>query len=260
MSSIEAMIKWMTDRQGKVTYSMTNRTGPKSFDCSSAVSYAMQAGGFYNFSYPGNTETLFALNGSILKKISRAECRRGDIFVAGTPGGSLGSAGHTGIFLDNTRFIHCNYTANGISINSNDAYMGSRLQHHFYRIVATGSQPNDSGMNQPQQNLLAIDGSWGNATTRRLQEILDTAGKDGVISGQIKNRANRNILSAQFGSGGSNVIRALQKLLNTTQDGNFGPATCKLLQQRMGTLQDGEISPVSDCVKEMQRRLNENKI
>lgn len=259
MASIEAMIKWMSDRLGKVTYSMTYRTGPKSYDCSSAVSYAMQAGGFYSFSYPGNTETLFGLNGSILKKISRAECRRGDIFVAGTPGHSLGSGGHTGIFLDNKRIIHCNYSRNGISIDSNDAYMGSRLQHHFYRIVASGSQP--SGVtNQPQQNLLAIDGSWGPATTRRLQEVFDTVGKDGVISGQIKNRANRNIQSAQFGQGGSNVVRALQKLLNTTQDGNFGPATCKLLQQRMGTLQDGEISAVSDCVKAMQRKLNSNSI
>ena len=90
--------------------------------------------------------------------------------------------------------------------------------------------------------------------------MLDTAGKDGVISGQIKNRANRNIPSAQFGNGGSNVIRALQKLLNKAQDGNFGPDTCKALQQRMGTLQDGEISPVSDCVKAIQRRLNESMI
>lgn len=259
MASIEAMIKWMNDRLGKVTYSMTYRTGPKSYDCSSAVSYAMQAGGFYSFSYPGNTETLFALNGSILKKISRTECRRGDIFVAGTPGYSLGSGGHTGIFLDNKRFIHCNYSRNGISIDSNDAYMGTRLQHHFYRIVATGSEPN-GGTNQPQQNMLAIDGSWGPATSRRLQEVFDTAGKDGIISGQIRNRANRNIPSAQFGSGGSNVIRALQKKLSVESDGNFGPATCKALQRRMGTLQDGEISPVSDCVKAMQRRLNENMI
>lgn len=259
MASIEAMIKWMNDRLGKVTYSMTYRTGPKSYDCSSAVSYAMQAGGFYSFTYPGNTETLFGLNGSILKKISRSECRRGDIFVSGTPGNSLGSGGHTGIFLDNKRFIHCNYSRNGISIDSNDAYMGSRLQHHFYRIVAAASQPN-GGTNQPQQNMLAIDGSWGPATTRRLQEVLDTAGKDGVISGQIKNRANRNIPSVQFGRGGSNVIRALQNKLGAESDGNFGPGTCKKLQQRMGTIQDGEISAVSDCVKAMQRRLNENVI
>jgi hypothetical protein len=44
--SIEQMIKWMTDREGKVTYSMTSRLGPKSYDCSSAVFLAMIAGGF----------------------------------------------------------------------------------------------------------------------------------------------------------------------------------------------------------------------
>ncbi|MGM0175670.1 peptidoglycan amidohydrolase family protein [Enterococcus sp. DIV0800] len=259
MGNLEVMIQWMMERLGKVTYSMTYRTGPKSYDCSSAVSYAMQAAGFYKFSYPGSTETLFSLNGTILKKITRAECRRGDIFVAGTPGHSLGSGGHTGIFLDNRRFIHCNYSRNGISIDSNDAYMGSRLQHHFYRIVATGTQPSNAPQ-QPQKIVLAIDGSWGNATTRRLQEVLNTAGKDGIISGQVKNRANRNIPSVQFGSGGSNVIRALQKTLGVEQDGNFGPGTCKALQKRMGTIQDGEISSVSDCVKAMQHLLNKDKI
>ncbi len=45
--NIEQMIKWMTNREGKVTYSMTNRLGPKSYDCSSAVFFSMIAGGFY---------------------------------------------------------------------------------------------------------------------------------------------------------------------------------------------------------------------
>lgn len=35
--SKESMIKWMQDRLGKVTYSMTRRLGPNSYDCSSAV-------------------------------------------------------------------------------------------------------------------------------------------------------------------------------------------------------------------------------
>ncbi|MFR3684348.1 MAG: peptidoglycan amidohydrolase family protein [Enterococcus sp.] len=107
---------------------------------------------------------------------------------------------------------------------------------------------------------LNVDGSWGPATTARLQKVLGCSVQDGIISGQIKNRANKNIPSAEFGTGGSNVIRVLQRKLGVESDGNFGPATCKALQQRMGTLQDGEISPESDCVKAMQHRLNENKI
>ena len=41
------------------------------------------------------------MRGKLLKEISRAEVKRGDIFVSGTPGGSNGSAGYTGIFLIN---------------------------------------------------------------------------------------------------------------------------------------------------------------
>lgn len=32
MASIDSSIKWFTDRLGKVTYSMTNRYGPNSYD------------------------------------------------------------------------------------------------------------------------------------------------------------------------------------------------------------------------------------
>ncbi|MGO3664158.1 MAG: peptidoglycan amidohydrolase family protein, partial [Lactococcus lactis] len=46
MSSIENMIAWMQARKGKVTYSMTSRMGPNSYDCSSSVFFAMIAGGF----------------------------------------------------------------------------------------------------------------------------------------------------------------------------------------------------------------------
>lgn len=81
-----------------------------------------------------------------------------------------------------------------------------------------------------------------------------------MISGQIKCKANQDIPSVEFGKGGSMIIRAIQKWLGLTQDGNFGPATCKALQKKMGTIQDGYISVPSDCVKVMQRRLNENKL
>ncbi|WP_276567614.1 peptidoglycan amidohydrolase family protein, partial [Streptococcus ruminantium] len=41
----ETSIRWMMDRVGRVTYSMDYRNGPDSYDCSSAVYYALTAGG-----------------------------------------------------------------------------------------------------------------------------------------------------------------------------------------------------------------------
>lgn len=254
------MIKWMTDREGKVTYSMERRLGPKSYDCSSAVFLAMIAGGFLPAGSMGNTETLFRMVGTKLKEVSRSEVKRGDIFIAGTPGASHGSAGHTGIFLSNKSFIHCSYYWNGIHTDSHDSYMSTRLPHHFYRIVTTGAvKPTD---NKPQMIQLAIDGRFGNATARRLQEYFDTAGKDGVISHQYKQKFNQNIHAAEFDNSliGSNVVVALQKFLGITQDGLMGQTTIKALQKRLGTTQDGVISPVSDVVKELQRRLNKNQL
>lgn len=257
--SKENMIKWMQDRLGKVTYSMTHRMGPNSYDCSSAVFFSMIAGGFLPSGSMGNTETLFGMVGTKLKKISRSEVQRGDIFISGTPGGSNGSAGHTGIFLSNGSFIHCSYTHNGIAVDTNDAYMSTKLQHNFYRIIDGGTANID---NKPQMIQLALDGQFGNATARRLQEYFDTAGKDGVISHQFKQIFNQNIYAAQFDNTltGSNVIRALQGFLGIAQDGLCGQGTIKALQRHLGTTQDGVISPVSNAVKELQRRLNANKL
>lgn len=263
MASIDALMDFMYSKQGKVSYSMTARMGPYSYDCSSAVYFALIAGGFLKQGTGiGNTESLYRLEGTLLTPISRSEVRRGDIFVAGKKGGSTGSNGHTGVFINNSEIIHCTYSKGkyNFAVTPAKGWMGdySGLPVYYYRLKdATVSGSNESNS---QQRVLALDGSWGPATTRRLQEVLGCSVRDGVISGQIENRANRNIPSVEFGNGGSNVIRALQIKLGVEADGNFGPASCVALQRRMGTLQDGEISAVSDCVKAMQRRLNEGMI
>lgn len=259
--SKEAMIQWMTARERKVSYSMDHRTGPSSYDCSSSVFYALRAGGFTSFSYPGNTETLYGLVGTLFKQISRAEVRRGDIFVSGVIGQSTGSGGHTGIFLDANTIIHCTYSKGNLNMAVTPAknWMGdySGLPVHYYRLIDKGISAGDG---ESQITQLAVDGFWGSATTRRLQEYFACAIRDGIISGQVKGPWSQNIPSIQFGSGGSNLIRALQKWLGVTADGNMGPATIKALQKRLGTTQDGIISAPSDVVKELQRRLNANKL
>lgn len=56
------------------------------------------------------------------------------------------------------------------------------------------------------------------------------------------------------------MVKALQKFLGIGQDGLFGQATIKALQKHLGKTQDDIISPVSESVKELQRRINTNKL
>lgn len=264
--SIENMISWMTSKEGRVTYDMGNRLGPTSYDCSSAVFFSLIAGGYLPKGSMGNTETLFAMNGTVLKKISRAEVRRGDIFIAGTPGASHGSEGHTGIFLSNKSFIHCSYYWNGIHTDSHDSYMSTRLTHHFYRIVTSGNSDVNTD-NSAQMIKLAIDGQWGPLVTLRLQEYYNTT-RDKVVSHQYKQKYNQNIYSAEFDATliGSDVIRAIQMGLKAkgyytgSIDGLCGEATIKAMQKALGTTVDGIISPKSDMVKALQRALNNNTL
>ncbi|MBO6385599.1 peptidoglycan amidohydrolase family protein [Enterococcus casseliflavus] len=227
--SIEKMIKWMTDREGKVTYSMTSRLGPKSYDCSSAVFFSMIAGGFLPSGSMGNTETLFAMSGTKLKKISRSEVKRGDIFVAGTPGQSNGSGGHTGIFLSNKSFIHCSYYWNGIHTDSHDSYMSTRLTHNFYRIVETESTTT-GGKSIEAVAKEVINGLWGNGDKRNA--ALKAAGYDPT---QVQNKVN-SLLS---GNSSSNIVEQFTTL---SVDGKWGPAVTTRLQEYHDTYKDGEVS------------------
>ncbi len=146
MASIDLMIKWMTDREGKVRYSMSNRLGPDSYDCSSAVFNSLMAGDFLvKGTYPGTTENLYALEGSLLLPISKDQVQRGDIFVSGVKGSSLGSGGHTGIFLDNLTIIHCTVGGgkDGVVTTPATGWMGdySGYPIHYYRLKGSEGNP-----------------------------------------------------------------------------------------------------------------------
>lgn len=135
---IEKILQWFEARLGKVTYSMAYRTGPNSYDCSSAVFYALIHAGFLPVgTWPGTTETLFGYEGKRLIRINRNEVRRGDIFVTGTPGQSSGAAGHTGVAYDSSRIIHCTFSKNGIAITPIAGYTSSNTR--WYRLAGTGA-------------------------------------------------------------------------------------------------------------------------
>lgn len=107
MSKIDQAIAWMEQRKGHVTYSMSYRMGPNSYDCSSAVYFALREAGLLPSNIAiGNTETLFhdlESNGWTqvhLDASGNYPARRGDVFIWGRRGYTNGAAGHTGIFYD----------------------------------------------------------------------------------------------------------------------------------------------------------------
>ncbi len=124
---MDKVIEWFAQRQGRVSYSMINRNGPSSYDCSSSIYHALIYAGILPAGFRiGNTETEFVdlpkfgfqrieadINGYI-------PTQRGDIFIWGKQGYTNGADGHTGVFIDQNNIIHCAYGYNGIHIDNHD--------------------------------------------------------------------------------------------------------------------------------------------
>lgn len=116
MKTVETAINWFYERKGKVTYSMSYRNGPNSYDCSSAVYYALKSAGIFSQSKGiGNTDSLFGdLESAGWSSASTR--RRGCIFIWGRRGASGGRYGHTGMFINENDIIHCTSSGNGIVV------------------------------------------------------------------------------------------------------------------------------------------------
>lgn len=117
------------------------------------------------------------------------------------------------------------------------------------------NKPKPSGKKTASPRLIE-DGWWGVQTTRALQQALGTVA-DGELWNQSRNPITLKITGGvKFGSGGSPVIRVLQKKVGAKVDGYLGVETFRKLQAYLGTPVDGEMWTPSTAVKEMQRRLN----
>jgi N-acetylmuramoyl-L-alanine amidase CwlA len=113
----------------------------------------------------------------------------------------------------------------------------------------------------PTKTLLAVDGSWGIATTTKAQKVFGTTA-DGIVSNQPT--ANRKYLpncysgSWQFKSSGygagSQLVRAIQRKTGATVDGWFGRQSVQCLQKWLGVSVDGYCGPAT--VRAFQRWLN----
>ena len=128
---MDRAIEWFAQRQGKVSYSMINRNGPNSFDCSSSVYYSLIYAGILPQGFRiGNTETLFVDLPKFGFQRIEADAngyiptQRGDIFLWGKQGQTAGANGHVGIYIDSDNIIHCSYGYNGIHIDNHDWLAG----------------------------------------------------------------------------------------------------------------------------------------
>lgn len=116
-------------------------------------------------------------------------------------------------------------------------------------------------------DVLAVDGSWGMATTRYTQKMFGT-----TIDGKVSNQphSNKKYLSGASTNSwefkyfnykaGSNMVRALQKLIGADQDGFFGKQSVTKLQEFLkakGLYTDSiDGSMGSNTVKAWQRYVN----
>lgn len=113
---------------------------------------------------------------------------------------------------------------------------------------------------KPTVKAISVDGVWGPELTRRLQEIFGT-GVDGKISNQPMSNKKycAGITAAEWSnhlSGGSALIKAIQKWSGVTADGYIGPQTIRAMQRKLGTQVDGVISNPSAMVRALQEWCN----
>lgn len=158
---MDKVIEWFQQRQGRVSYSMINRNGASSYDCSSSIYHALIYAGILPAGFRiGNTETEFVdLPKFGFQRIEADSngyipTQRGDIFIWGKQGYTNGAGGHTGIYLDNDNIIHCSYGYNGIHTDNHDWLAGINGVQDLTIFRYTGqSQPQST----PQPQNEAID-------------------------------------------------------------------------------------------------------
>lgn len=110
--------------------------------------------------------------------------------------------------------------------------------YHVFRPAYTASPAASSGASASgAKNVLTVDGYWGKKTTAASQKLLKTV-QDGIVSSQPvtckRYLLNCSAESWKFVSSkalGSEMVRALQKLVDAAEDGKCGNRTVSALQK-----------------------------
>lgn len=178
---MDKVIEWFEQRQGRVSYSMDYRNGPNSYDCSSAIYHALIYAGILPQGFRiGNTETEFVdLPKFGFKRIEAdvngyIATQRGDIFIWGKQGYTLGANGHTGIFIDNDNIIHCAYAYKGIHTDEHDKLAGWNNVQYLTIFRYTGKPQNAPApalQNEAIDDVINIGSYFKIAKSMRVAEV-----------------------------------------------------------------------------------------
>ncbi len=212
--NMEQAIAWMEARRGKVTYSMDYRNGPNSYDCSSAVYYALMSAGAVSAGWAVNTEyehDWLLKNGfKLIAENSVFSAQRGDIFIWGKRGQSAGAGGHTGIFVDSNNIIHCNYARNGITVDGYLAVARAAGNKYYYIYRPSGQSTVSSStagksIDQLVQETLA--GKYGNGEQRKAalgnqyQAVMDRINGKTSASQKSVDELAQEVIQGKHGNG-----------------------------------------------------------
>lgn len=163
--NIEVAINNMYSLMNKGTkYSMYgSRIGTDgTADCSGAIYDSLRKGGASNAGWILNTDSMhdwLIKNGFSLIVFNKEwSMQRGDIIIFGYKGSSGGAAGHIVMATDTQNVIHCNYSANGVSVNS-ETGMPYSMGWYVYRLVGGSTSNATPTPAQPtaNKNGIAID-------------------------------------------------------------------------------------------------------
>ena len=170
-------------------------------------------------------------------------------------------------FIDNRADMKL-YEANLYSVW--DKVAAAVCAYYGVKKLASGGQPVDTNktptndkkpVTGENKGLLAVDGYWGQATTRAAQKYFGTP-VDGIVSNQpLSNRQylpRCSMVSWDFRTSGykagSSVVRAIQRKTGATVDGFFGRESVQALQKMLGVSVDGYCG--EQTVKAWQKYLN----
>lgn len=152
MNKIDKMVDWFrTQKSRGVGYSMINRKGPSSYDCSSSMFFSIVNA--FNLPYKNgdhiyNTSDL----GQLLEKLGFEKitenhdwnAQKGDIIIWAKIKGVPGSGAHTALFTSNDTLIHCNYNGHGITEDSeSNLYRLYKWTYVVYRLKEEGEDEMD---------------------------------------------------------------------------------------------------------------------